>query len=81
MSIHNSIYELSRDDHIICNFHFYEPFFFIHRDTSRVGDQVATTGVSFPYNAENFPALNPKAKSTPAKVTTLCAPAMAPKNP
>jgi endoglucanase len=29
---------------------------------------VATTGVSFPYNAENFPALNPKAKGTSGEI-------------
>ncbi|SDQ01792.1 endoglucanase [Mucilaginibacter sp. OK268] len=68
-SNYNSIYELSRfvrlaDENIIYTFHFYEPFFFTHQGAAWVGDQVATTGVSFPYNAENFPALNPKAKGT-----------------
>lgn len=68
-SNYNSIYELSRfvrlaDENIIYTFHFYEPFFFTHQGAGWVGDQVATTGVSFPYNAENFPALNPKAKGT-----------------
>jgi endoglucanase len=68
-SNYNSIYELSRfvrlaDDNIIYTFHFYEPFFFTHQGASWVGDQVATTGVSFPYSAENFPALNPKARGT-----------------
>ncbi|WP_184550533.1 glycoside hydrolase family 5 protein [Mucilaginibacter sp. FT3.2] len=71
-SNYNSIYELSRfvrlaDDNIIYTFHFYEPFFFTHQGASWVGDQVATTGVSFPYNAENFPALNAKAKGTPGE--------------
>lgn len=71
-SNYNSIYELSRferlaDDNIIYTFHFYEPFFFTHQGATWVGDQVATTGVSFPYNAENFPALNPKAKNTPGE--------------
>ncbi|HEX8022839.1 glycoside hydrolase family 5 protein [Mucilaginibacter sp.] len=71
-SNYNSIYELSRferlaDDNIIYTFHFYEPFFFTHQGAAWVGDQVATTGVSFPYNAENFPALNPKAKNTPGE--------------
>ncbi|MDO3626596.1 glycoside hydrolase family 5 protein [Mucilaginibacter sp. BT774] len=65
----NSIYELSRstplnDDNIIYTFHFYEPFFFTHQGAEWIGDQVATTGVPFPYNAENFPPLNPKAKNT-----------------
>ncbi|QEM05685.1 hypothetical protein DIU31_020005 [Mucilaginibacter rubeus] len=69
------------DDHIICTFHFYEPFFFIYQGASKVGDQVSTTGVSFPYNAENFPALNPKAKNTSGESNTLCAPAMATINP
>lgn len=71
-SNYNSIYELSRferlaDDNIIYTFHFYEPFFFTHQGAAWVGDQVATTGVSFPYNAENFPTLNPKAKNTPGQ--------------
>jgi endoglucanase len=68
-SNYNSIYELSRfvrlaDDNIIYTFHFYEPFFFTHQGAEWVGDQTATTGVSFPYNGENFPKLNPKAKNT-----------------
>lgn len=71
-SNYNSIYELSRfvrlaDENIIYTFHFYEPFFFTHQGASWVGDQVATTGVPFPYNAENFPALDPKAKGTPGE--------------
>lgn len=65
----NSIYELSRtvrmaDENIIYTFHFYEPFLFTHQGADWVGDQVATTGVPFPYSAENFPAINPKAKGT-----------------
>ncbi len=65
----NSIYELSRfvrlaDENIIYTFHFYEPFFFTHQGANWVGDQVATIGVPFPYNAEKFPKLNPKAKNT-----------------
>jgi endoglucanase len=65
----NSIYELSRfvrlaDENIIYTFHFYEPFFFTHQGAEWIGDQVATTGVPFPYNAEKFPTLNPKAKNT-----------------
>ena len=65
----NSIYELSRfvrlaDENIIYTFHFYEPFFFTHQGAAWVGDQVATTGVPFPYNAKSFPPLNPKAKNT-----------------
>jgi endoglucanase len=68
-SNYNSIYELSRfvrlaDENIIYTFHFYEPFFFTHQGAGWVGDQVATTGVSFPYSAENFPALSPKARGT-----------------
>lgn len=68
-SNYNSIYELSRttpldDDNIIYAFHFYEPFFFTHQGAEWIGDQVATTGVPFPYNAENFPPLNPKARNT-----------------
>lgn len=71
-SNYNSIYELSRferlaDENIIYTFHYYEPFFFTHQGAGWVGDQVATTGVSFPYNAENFPTLNPKAKNTPGE--------------
>jgi len=62
----NSIYELSRttplpDDNIIYTYHFYEPFFFTHQGASWIGDQVATTGVPFPYDAAKFPPLNPKA--------------------
>jgi endoglucanase len=65
----NSIYELSRfvrlaDNNIIYTFHFYEPFFFTHQGAEWVGDQVATTGVPFPYSVENFPKLNDKAKGT-----------------
>jgi endoglucanase len=65
----NSIYELSRfvrlaDENIIYTFHFYEPFFFTHQGAEWVGDQVSTVGVPFPYNEENFPAINPKAKDT-----------------
>jgi endoglucanase len=65
----NSIYELSRtdrlaDENIIYNVHFYEPFLFTHQGADWVGDQVATTGVTFPYNAENFPTISPKTKGT-----------------
>ncbi|MFD0751681.1 glycoside hydrolase family 5 protein [Mucilaginibacter calamicampi] len=68
-SNYNSIYELSRfvrlaDENVIYTFHFYEPFFFTHQGAEWVGDQMATTGVPFPYNAEKFPALNAKAKNT-----------------
>lgn len=68
-SNYNSIYELSRfvrlaDENIIYTFHFYEPFFFTHQGASWVGNQMTTTGVPFPYNAENFPALNAKTKNT-----------------
>jgi endoglucanase len=65
----NSIYELSRmerlaDDNIIYTFHFYEPFFFTHQGADWVGDQVATTGVPFPYNAKTYPSISPKAIGT-----------------
>jgi endoglucanase len=65
----NSIYELSRttplaDENVIYTFHFYEPFFFTHQGAEWVGDQVATTGVPFPYKEDSFPPLNPKAKNT-----------------
>ena len=68
-SNYNSIYELSRtsplnDDNIIYTFHFYEPFFFTHQGAEWIGDQVATTGVPFPYNVATFPPLNPRAKNT-----------------
>ncbi|WP_295767987.1 cellulase family glycosylhydrolase [uncultured Mucilaginibacter sp.] len=68
-SNYNSIYELSRmvrlaDENIIYSFHFYEPFLFTHQGAAWVGNQVSTTGVPFPYNVENFPALNLKAKGT-----------------
>ncbi len=65
----NSIYELSRsvpmaDDNIIYTFHFYEPFFFTHQGAEWIGDQVATTGVPFPYDEAGFPKLNLRAKNT-----------------
>jgi endoglucanase len=65
----NSIYELSRmerlaDENIIYTFHFYEPFFFTHQGADWVGDQVATTGVPFPYNAKTYPPINPKVIGT-----------------
>ncbi|PTQ92876.1 aryl-phospho-beta-D-glucosidase BglC (GH1 family) [Mucilaginibacter yixingensis] len=68
-SNYNSIYELSRlvrlaDENIIYTFHFYEPFLFTHQGAAWVGNQVATVGVPFPYNAEKFPQLNQKAKGT-----------------
>lgn len=68
-SNYNSLYELSRfvrlaDNNIIYTFHFYEPFLFTHQGAEWVGDQVATIGVPFPYNGENFPKINPKAKNT-----------------
>lgn len=72
-SNYNSIYELSRfvrlaDENIIYTFHFYEPFFFTHQGAEWIGNQVATTGVSFPYSAENFPALSQKAKGTDGEI-------------
>lgn len=68
-SNYNSIYELSRtvpmaDDNVIYTYHFYEPFFFTHQGAEWIGDQVSTTGVPFPYDANNWPPLNPKAKGT-----------------
>lgn len=65
----NSIYELSRfvrlaDENIIYTFHFYEPFLFTHQGAEWAGEQEKTTGVPFPYNAQNFPALDPQAKNT-----------------
>lgn len=65
----NSIYELSRmerlaDENIIYTFHFYEPFFFTHQGADWVGDQVATTGVPFPYSAKTYPPINPKVIGT-----------------
>ena len=68
-SNYNSIYELSHfvrlaDENIIYTFHFYEPFLFTHQGAEWVGNQDATIGVPFPYSAEYFPILNPKAKNT-----------------
>jgi endoglucanase len=68
-SNYNSIYELSRteplsDQNIIYTVHFYEPFLFTHQGAAWVGDQVATVGVGFPYNAKNFPQMSPKTKGT-----------------
>jgi endoglucanase len=65
----NSIYELSRmerlaDENIIYTFHFYEPFLFTHQGADWVGDQVATTGIPFPYDAQKYPAINLKAVGT-----------------
>lgn len=71
-SNYNSIYELSRfvrlaDENIIYTFHFYEPFLFTHQGAGWVGDQMATTGVPFPYTVEKFPVMNAKAKGTPGE--------------
>ena len=68
-SNYNSIYELSRfirlaDENIIYTFHFYEPFLFTHQGAPWIGNQVATIGVAFPYSAEYFPAINPRAVNT-----------------
>ncbi len=68
-SNYNSIYELSRfvrlaDENIIYTFHFYEPFLFTHQGAEWAGEQESTVGVPFPYNAEKFPIINPKAKNT-----------------
>lgn len=68
-SNYNSIYELSRfvrlaDENIIYSFHFYEPFIFTHQGAEWVGNQVATTGVPFPYDGKKIPQLNFKAKGT-----------------
>jgi len=68
-SNYNSIYELSRfvrlaDENIIYTFHFYEPFLFTHQGAEWIGDQESTVGVPFPYSAEKFPIINPKAKNT-----------------
>jgi endoglucanase len=68
-SNYNSIYELSRfvrlaDENIIYTFHFYEPFLFTHQGAEWIGDQESTIGVPFPYSAEKFPIINPKAKNT-----------------
>ena len=68
-SNYNSIYELSRfvrlaDENVVYTFHFYEPFLFTHQGAEWIGDQEATIGVPFPYNAEKFPELNLKAKNT-----------------
>ncbi len=65
----NSIYELSRmerlaDENIIYTFHFYEPFLFTHQGANWVGDQMATTGIPFPYNAKTYPPINPKVIGT-----------------
>ena len=68
-SNYNSIYELSRfvrlaDENIIYTFHFYEPFLFTHQGAAWVGGQEATVGIPFPYNAQTFSPINPKAKNT-----------------
>lgn len=68
-SNYNSIYELSRmerlaDENIIYTFHFYEPFLFTHQGADWVGDQVATTGIPFPYMVKNFPPMNPNVIGT-----------------
>jgi endoglucanase len=68
-SNYNSIYELSRterlaDENIVYTFHFYEPFLFTHQGADWVGEQMATTGIPFPYDAKAYPAINPKALGT-----------------
>ncbi|AMR30631.1 hypothetical protein A0256_03925 [Mucilaginibacter sp. PAMC 26640] len=68
-SNYNSIYELSRmerlaDENIIYTFHFYEPFLFTHQGADWVGDQVATTGIPFPYAVNKMPPINPSVIGT-----------------
>jgi endoglucanase len=52
------------DDNIIYTFHFYEPFLFTHQGADWVGDQVATTGIPFPYDAKKYPPINPQVIGT-----------------
>jgi len=71
-SNYNSMYELTRsvrlaDENVIYVFHFYEPFLFTHQGADWVGNQMATTGIPFPYNEAKFPQINPKAKGTPGE--------------
>jgi endoglucanase len=53
-----------QDTNIIYNFHYYEPTIFTHQGATWIGNAVATTGVSFPYNANTMPNLNPLAVGT-----------------
>jgi endoglucanase len=38
--------------------------FLLTRAAEWIGDAASTTGVSFPYNGENFPTINPRAAGT-----------------
>jgi endoglucanase len=68
-SNYNSIYELSRFVRLsrrkyYLYLSFLRTFFIYPQGADWVGNQMATTGVPFPYSVEKFPPLNQKAKGT-----------------